>query len=254
MRFQHFAARGALAALALAVLAATAAVAGVRLGILTDKGGRSLMIPATALGLAALALALLWLRSALARNQGQGKRLGLIALVGSLVFLYPPLSYVYYGFMALPIHDATTDPEDPPQFVALAKLKPANERIFDGTSKISYKGEMVPIAYALHDKYYLTLAKPHVGLLISPQKAYWRAYEAVQKLGWTIVDASEKDLRIEATDKSLWFGRISDIVVRVRPAGSIGVRVDVRSESRDGAIDHGRNVARLKAFFTQFKF
>jgi hypothetical protein len=253
MRFQHFAARGALAALILAVLTATAAVAGVRLGALTDKGGRTLMIPATALGLAALGLALLWLRSALVRNQGAGKRLGLTALVGSLIFLYPPLSYVYYGFAALPIHDATTNPEDPPQFVALAKIHPANSRVFDGTSKISYKGEMVPIAYAFHDKYYLTLAKPHVGLLISPQKAYWRAHAAVQKLGWTIVDASEKDLRIEATDKSLWFGRISDIVVRVRQAGSIGVRVDVRAESRDGIKDHGRNVARLKAFFTQFK-
>src|SRR5882757_3273893 len=65
MRFQHFAARSALAALILAVLAGTAAVAGVRLGVLTDKSGRTLMIPATALGLAALVMALLWLRSAL---------------------------------------------------------------------------------------------------------------------------------------------------------------------------------------------
>ena len=63
-----------------------------------------------------------------------------------------------------------------------------------------------------------------------------------------------KDLRIEATSKSLWFGRISDIVIRVRPAGSIGSRVDVRSESRDGELDHGRNAARLKAFFRIFKF
>src|SRR5882757_514815 len=157
MRFQLFAARTAFAALLLAVLAGAGTVACVRLGLLTDKAGSSLMIPATVLGLAALALALFWLRSALARNEGAGKRLGLIALVGSLVFLYPPLSYVYYGFTALPIHDVTTDPEDPPQFVALAKIQPANSRVFDGTSKISYKGEMVPIAYAFHDKFYLTL-------------------------------------------------------------------------------------------------
>jgi fatty-acyl-CoA synthase len=254
MRFQLFVARGALAALALAVLVGVAAVACVRLGLLTDKAGSTLMIPATTLGLVSLVLALLWLRSALVRNTGEGKRLGLIALTGSLAFLYFPLAYVYYGYMDLPIHDATTDPEDPPQFVALAQVHPANSRVFDGTSKIAYKGEQVPIAYALHDKYYLTLTKPHVGLLITPQKAYWRAHDAVQKLGWTIVDASEKDLRIEATDRSLWFGRISDIVLRIRPAGSIGVRVDVRSESRDGGIDHGRNVARLKAFFRQFKF
>src|SRR5882757_2904114 len=253
MRFQFFAARTAFAALLLAILAGVCAVAGVRLGLLTDKGGRTLMLPATALGLAALALALLWLRSALARNAGEGKRLGLITLFGSLAFLYSPITYVYYGYRLLPIHDITTAPEDPPQFVALAKIHPANGRVFDGARKISYKGEEVTVAYAMHEEYQ-SLTKPHVGLLTSPQKAFWRSFETVKKLGWTIMDASERDLRIEATDRSLWFGRISDIVIRIRPAGSIGSRVDVRSESRDGALDHGRNAARLRQFFHSFRF
>lgn len=253
MRFQFFAARTAFAALLLAVLAGVGAVAGVRLGLLTDKGGHTLMIPAALLGLAALASALLWLRSALARNAGEGKRLGLIALLGALVFLYAPISYVYYGYKLLPIHDITTAPEDPPQFVALARIHPANDRAFDGARKISYKGEDVTVAYAMHEEY-PALTKPHVGLLVSPQKAFWRSHEAVKRLGWTIVEASEKDLRIEATDRSLWFGRISDIVIRVRPAGSIGSRVDVRSESRDGELDYGRNAARLRRFFNTFRF
>lgn len=253
MRLQLFAARGALASLALAVTAGIGAVACVRLGMLSDKDGSTLMIPATGAGLVALALALLWLKSALTRNAGDGKRTGLIALIGSLVFLYHPMMYVYYGFAALPIHDATTDPEDPPQFAALARIGPANGRVFDAARKIPYKGEEVTIAYALHQKY-PALTKPHAGLLVSPQKTFWRAHGAAKRLGWTIVDASEKDLRIEATDKSLWFGRISDIVIRVRQAGTIGSRVDVRAQSRDGALDHGRNAARLKAFFTQFKF
>jgi len=253
MRFQFFAARTAFAALLLAILAGIGAAAGVRLGLLSDKGGRTLMLPATALGLAALAMALLWLRSALARNAGEGKRMGLIALTGSLVFLYFPLTYIYYGYTFLPIHDVTTEPGDPPQFVALAKLHPANSRVFDPARKISYKGEQVTVAYALHEEY-PALTKPHAGLLVSPQKAYWRCFEAVKKLGWTIVEASEKDLRIEATDKSLWFGRISDIVIRVRPAGAIGSRVDLRAQSRDGDLDHGRNAARIKAFFRTFRF
>jgi len=253
MRFQLFAARTAFAALILAVLAGAGAVAGVRLGLLTDKAGSTVMIPSTLLGLAALALALLWLRSALARNAGEGRPLGLIALLGSLAFLYSPITYVYYGYKLLPIHDITTAPEDPPQFVALARIHPANDRAFDGARKITYKGEEVTVAYAMHEEYQ-ALTKPHVGLLISPQKTFWRSFETVKKLGWTIVDASEKDLRIEATDRSLWFGRISDIVIRVRPAGSIGSRVDVRAESRDGELDHGRNAARLKQFFSIFKF
>jgi len=258
MRFQLFAARTAFAALLLAVLAGAGAVACVRLGLLTDKGGRTLMIPATLLGLVALALALVWLRSALARNEGKGRRLGLIALLGSLAFLYSPITYVYYGYKLLPIHDITTDPQDPPQFVALAKIHPANDRAFDGARKISYKGKQVTVAYAIQEEYGSQagqfITKPHAALLVSPQKTFWRSFEVVKKLGWTVVEAREKDLRIEATDRSLWFGRISDIVIRVRPAGSTGSRVDVRSESRDGELDHGRNAARLKAFFRVFRF
>jgi hypothetical protein len=252
MRFQLAAARLAFAALGLAVLTAAAAVAGVRLGALSDDAASTLMIPATALGLVALLAALVWTRAALKSNLGAGKRMGLAALTGALVFLYQPLSYVYAGFVSLPIHDATTDPEDAPQFMALAKTASANSRVFDGERHIRYKGEDVTIAYALHDKYF-PLTKPHNGLLVLPGKAYWRAYGVAEKLGWTIVDASEKDLRIEATSRSFWFGRICDIVIRVRQAGTIGSRVDIRSESREAGNDHGRNIARLKSFFAYFK-
>ena len=115
MRFQLAAARLAFAALSLAVLTAAAAVAGVRLGTLSDDTASSLMIPATALGIVALLAALAWTRAALKSNLGAGKRLGLTTLIGAMIFLYQPLSYVYAGFVSLPIHDATTDPEDPPQ-------------------------------------------------------------------------------------------------------------------------------------------
>ncbi len=252
MRFQLTAARLALAVLVLAILTAGAAVAGVRSDLLSDANAGTLMIPATVLGAVSLLLALIWLRAALASNLGAGKRPGLTALIGALVFLYQPLSYLYAGFVSLPIHDATTDPDDPPQFVALAKVGSANSRVFDGERHIRYKGQDVTVAYALHDKYPI-LTKPHKGLLVLPGKAYWRAYGVVEKLGWTIVDASEKDLRIEATSRSFWFGRICDIVIRVRQAGAIGSWVDVRSESREAGDDHGRNVARLKTFFNYFK-
>ena len=94
MRLQLMAARGALTSLVLAVLAGIGAVACVRLGIFTDAGGRHVMTLATGLGLLALGLALVWLKQALTRNAGEGKRLGLIALAGSLIFLYHPLAYV----------------------------------------------------------------------------------------------------------------------------------------------------------------
>ncbi len=260
MRFQLLAARAAFAALVLGMVLAIGAVGGVRSGQLSDPAATALMMPATGLGILALLLALVWLWSALTRNERTGRRLGLAALLGSIALLYAPLTYAYYGFAALPIHDATTDPEDPPQFVALARVPSANSRSYDGSRRIPYpgpdaryRGQEVTVDYAFHEKY-PALTHRHAGLLVSPQKTFWRAYGAVQKLGWTIVDASEKDLRIEATDRSSWFGRTSDIVIRIRKAGAIGSRIDVRSMSREAGKDHGRNVARLKAFFKVFHF
>jgi hypothetical protein len=144
--------------------------------------------------------------------------------------------------------------------VALAKVPSANSRIYDGSRRIPYtgpdaryRGTDVTVDYAFHDKY-PDLTHPHHGFMVSPQKIFWRAYGVAQRLGWTIVAADEKDLRIEATDRSFWFGHTSDIVIRVRQAGTIGSRIDVRSMSREAGNDHGRNVARLKAFFREFHF
>jgi hypothetical protein len=254
MRSQLLAARLALAALVLALLMAAAAIAGVRGGAFPYDTGMKVMIPATVLGLAALIAALAWLRAAIASNTGTGKRMGLVALLGSLAFLFPPLSTLYYGFTMPPIHDAATDPDDAPQFVALAKLRQPgmNSPVFDPQQKIRYQGEDVTVSYALHAYKNNLLTKPQFKLMpnsASPVSTlFWRCFETAKKLGWQVVDSSEKDGRIEATAQSLWFGQVSDIVIRVRAAGGIGARPDIRAESRTLATDNGFNIFLLKAF------
>jgi len=47
---------------------------------------------------------------------------------------------------------------------------------------------------------------------------------------------------------TLWFGNVSDIVIRVRPAGAIGVRIDIRAKSRIGQSDAGRNADLIRDF------
>src|SRR3569833_3367382 len=138
MRFQLLAARAALAVLGLGVLLAAIAVGGVRLGQLSDPAGTNLMVPATGLGLLALTLALAWLYSALSRNQGAGKRPGLIAFFGALAFLYSPLTNVNYGFAALPIHDATTEPKTPPQNKTQTKEPTTKTHNKDNSRRIPY--------------------------------------------------------------------------------------------------------------------
>ena len=53
--------------------------------------------------------------------------------------------------------------------------------------------------------------------------------------------------RIEATDTTRWFGFKDDVVVRVKPEGA-GSRVDVRSLSRVGRSDVGKNASRIRAY------
>jgi hypothetical protein len=251
MRFQLLAARLALAALVLAALAAAAAVAGVRLGLMPYLSGLTLMTPAVAMALIALTCALAWLFRALKNNDGTAKRAGMIALLGSVALLWPPLHTLYTGFNSPPIWDVSTDPEDPPQFVVLAKqrLPGMNPLAFDGQRRIAFQGESGTVAYILHE-YYPKLTKPNAAFM-TPNTAFWRNFEAVKRMGWTVIDYSEKDGRIEAKAPSFWFGQVSDIVIRVRRAGAMGARLDVRAQSEIGTKDFGRNLSLLTAYFSK---
>jgi len=250
MRFPIFAARLALAALLLAALIAALAVLSVRGGMATFVTGLEAMTASVLLALIALGLALTWMISALKHNRGEGKRAGLVALLGSLLLLYAPLHTVYQGLMAPPVHDATTDPEDPPRFVALAKrAEGANSTAFNAAEMIRYRGEYNTVSYMLHE-YYAGLTKP-LALIMPPSKMFWRCFNTAKRMGWHIVDYSEKEGRIEATATSFWFGQVSDIVIRVRPAGSLGARFDMRAESETGSRDFGRNLGLMKAYRIQ---
>jgi fatty-acyl-CoA synthase len=96
---------------------------------------------------------------------------------------------------------------------------------------------------------YPDITKPHAVLLMTPAKAFWRNFETAKEMGWSIADYSEKDGRIEATARSLWFGRTSDIVIRIERAGASGARVDVRAQSESGNQDFGYNLALVKGYF-----
>jgi len=250
---QRIAARLGFAAFVAAALIAAAAVAGVRLGEIAYAQGWQMMFPATGLGLAALGLSLVWLVKALGANDRTGRRLGLIALFGSLLLLYPPLSTFFHRLTSPPIHDFTTDTENPPQFVALLKLRGphANSPAYDGNAPVRFEGKQVTLSEVLHD-HYRDILKPHAGFAVGAKDPlaafFWRDFEAAKKTGWTIVDYSEKEGRIEATQASFWFGRVSDIVVQVHHAGA-GARTDMRSQSRDDALDDGFNAANAKAYF-----
>lgn len=255
MHFQILAARISFAAFLIGAAIALAAVVGVRLGVIAYPTGFKLMYPAVAAGLIALGAGAAFCYTAFQRNEGDAKRIGLAGFFGAILLLYPPAATQIRGLVHPPINDAATDTGDPPRFVALAGQRGPgmNPLSFDSQKLIRFHGEEMTVAVALHD-YYMDVTKPHAGLQTPPARAFWRCVGIVNALGWHIVAMDEKTGLIEATDTGFWFGRVSDIVIRVRPAGPIpGARVDMRSASREGEIDYGANIARLKAFFSRLK-
>ncbi len=135
-----------------------------------------------------------------------------------------------------PIHDITTDTEDPPRFVAVVPLRK------EASNPPEYAG---PEVAAQQKKAYPDLAG--LTLSIPPEQAFARAQAVAVELGWEIVAAVPGEGRLEATDTTFWFGFKDDVVVRVRPQVG-GSRVDVRSKSRVGRSDVGANARRMRRF------
>jgi hypothetical protein len=258
MPFQLAAARVSFAAFLVAAALALAAVAGVRLGAFPFALGFNLMIPGVIVGLIAFAAGAAWCYSAFQRNESDGRRLGWTGFIGAMLLLYPPLTTQARGLVSPPIHDASTEPHDAPRFVALAKeRRPGQNALdFNGEQVIHFHGKDMTVAVALND-YYDEVNHQHGFLLPNSRDpaatVFWRCFHAATALGWRIADYSEKDGRIEATATSFWFGQVSDIAIRVQRSGLIGARYDIRSESREGAIDYGANIARLKQFIAKAK-
>lgn len=67
-----------------------------------------------------------------------------------------------------------------------------------------------------------------------------------------IVDASQPDMRIEATDTTLLYGFKDDVVVRITESDG-GTKVDVRSKSRVGRSDLGENAKRIRKFLARLE-
>lgn len=197
----------------------------------------TLMPWAAYFGIAALVVSVVTLFLPRSRIEGRGFAIAIVAFAAGGVIAYVPWHYDQIRRTVPPIHDVTTDPDNPPAFVAVVQLREAaggNPAAYEG-AKIA---EQQRLAYP--DLAPLTLALP-------PATAFNRALDTAQRMGWTVVSADDAAGRIEASDRSRWFGFTDDIVVRITPSGS-GSRVDVRSSARLGRSDFGVNAARIRAY------
>jgi uncharacterized protein (DUF1499 family) len=200
-----------------------------RTGFMVLKGAAYAGIAAAVVSLAGLAIT----RPMLLR---QGAVLSLAGILIGLMTAGVPWSWMRIAKQMPVIHDITTDTENPPKFAALLPHRK------DAANPVEYGG---PGIAAQQRKGYPDIVP--LRLPVRPERAFEQAVQAAGEMGWEIVDARPGQLRIEATDRTFWFGFKDDVVVRITPEPE-GSRIDVRSLSRVGKSDVGTNAKRIRAY------
>ncbi len=138
-----------------------------------------------------------------------------------------------------PIHDLTTDLDDPPAFTRALEL-PGNE-----SRDLSYPhGD--PETSGRQSEAYPDLESIRLGL--APAEAFEAVRAAVLELGWSLTWDDAALGLVEAHETSRFFRFVDDVVVRIRPDGEGGSVVDLRSTSRVGISDLGVNAERIRRF------
>jgi uncharacterized protein (DUF1499 family) len=226
-----------------AVLPLAAGPLGWRAGWWHYRVGFTMLMPwAAYCGLAAAAIAVIALGIGFRGNGARHIAIGIIAFVIGAAIAYVPWHYGQMRGTTPPIHDITTDWENPPQFHAILVLREAEK-----ANPAAHEGAKVS---DLQRKAYPDIAP--VTLAQAPGEAFTRALKTAEELGWTIVATDPQAGRIEASQRSRWFGFTDDVVIRIAAAGS-GSRVDVRSVSRVGRNDFGVNAARVRGYVAKLQ-
>jgi uncharacterized protein (DUF1499 family) len=219
-------------------------------GAMTFVWGGRVLLGAAAVAAVGLLLALL------VPPRMSGWKSAVLALLIPLV----GVGYGYYVRTSMsgvpPIHDVSTDLDDPPAFSEAVVNERTAVRCGNGLDLLTARvgefpdpacalGPPGPPVVELHRAAYGDL-RP-IELAVAPEAALDAALNAARAQGWRVNTEDRAAGRIEATTRSFWYGFTDDIAIRVRPHAN-GSVVDVRSASRVGIGDMGANAKRIRAF------
>lgn len=138
-----------------------------------------------------------------------------------------------------PLNDISTDTASPPAFDRIARVRqslalPVTFPRANAGPQVATYPDVKPLQVAR-----------------SVTDVYSVARDSVNALGWKVIDEQApqgtSNGQIEAFDRTLLFGFTDDVVIRVSGTAR-EARIDVRSASRYGQHDLGRNAERIQRF------
>jgi uncharacterized protein (DUF1499 family) len=212
-----------------------------RLGVLELPNAFALLRWGAYVGVAGMVMALATAVWAYRRGARSEVIRSATAFVVAAVAFVVPYQWQRTARQVPPIHDITTDLENPPAFEAVIPLRAEAPNTLERPPIVAQQQrdgypDLAPI----------TLSQP-------PAEVFDRALAVAQEAGWEIVTADKGSGRIEATDTTRWFGFKDDIAIRVTGAADGQSRIDIRSRSRVGRSDLGTNAERIRAYLQRLK-
>lgn len=139
-----------------------------------------------------------------------------------------------------PIHDVTTDLDDPPQFTTLDVDSPVSTGPFSLEEwRAFHEGAYGDIGPIVIDK--------------APEEVLARAQALAEERGWDIASYDAEAGKLEATATAGYVRFYDDVIVEVTPIADGSTRVDMRSVSRVGVSDLGYNAARIREFLADLQ-
>lgn len=211
------------------------------IAVFAVRGGawqQGLLLYAIACLVSLLLLTLFAIQSLLPRFGSQRKAIfqrALPAIPGAAL-----LVMILTGPDVPPIHDISTDTDDPPHFEAVPTLRDPGSNPLDIDPAVV---EQQLSAYPNLDTFRTSRRY---------EDTYTAALATARELGWEIVRDDLNAGFIEAVDTTALMNFRDDVVIRVRTSGRSSL-VDLRSASRVGISDLGTNAARIERFLKKLK-
>ncbi len=163
-----------------------------------------------------------------------------VALALSLALLLVMYTQVMMpGGSVPPIHDITTDMDDPPQFVT-------KDRPETSTGPFSIEEWRAFHSQAYADIQPIVIDK-------DPAQVLGDARALMEDRGWDVDHVDAAAGHVEGTAYAGYLKFRDDVVVQVTPVADGSSRVDMRSVSQVGVSDLGYNAARIKAFLADLQ-
>lgn len=202
--------------------------------------GFTMVFAAAIIAVAVLVLGIAGWVVANRRSYGRDKPLLSISVVLSAVVLAILGLQFSKANSVPPIHNISTDVDNPPAFEQLVDVRTAS-----GANPLELTAEVIE-----------QQLKDYPGLQtltsdLAPAAALDRAEAVLAEMGLEVVGRNAATGVVEATATTFWFGFKDDVAVRVQGSAD-GSRIDVRSVSRVGQSDLGANAARIEDFLGRF--